>query len=140
MNEPLRGKLKPLREDPATADKVEVRLDKQCYCCEDTGIIVFPEWILEDPKTWDPPLLCKRCSAAVKIYGETIHKFDQRATREICNQIHEWNREQWITSIKLWQQQKQSPKAQEVAEQIKAISDGKKMSQNPPRDPKDIEF
>ncbi|MDJ0718260.1 MAG: hypothetical protein QNJ54_29210 [Prochloraceae cyanobacterium] len=71
----------------------------QCFCCHDFGYVqaslvrlIVPDY---DPDK-DLIPICQRCEANERWeHPDVIPSFDRRFTREICEQLHEYDRANW---------------------------------------------
>ena len=71
----------------------------QCFCCHDFGYVqaslvrlIVPDY---DPDK-DLIPICQRCEANERWeHPDVIPSFDQRFTREICEQLHQYDRANW---------------------------------------------
>lgn len=87
----------------------------KCFCCHDTGIIngnlvrlVIPDYkALSDKRP-----LCQRCDISDRYHSDDLPEYiaashDYRFTREICDQLNQFEKENWDNTLKLWHEKRQ---------------------------------
>jgi hypothetical protein len=99
----------------------------RCYCCQDTGIIRprLATLVIEgyDPSKDKIPV-CQNQGCS-EVLGESInHCLDTRLKEDICQQLDQYERENWRKTLIYWQKQRQLIKEQ----QAKTIELSQKMS------------
>lgn len=116
-------KLQRLRHPKSIQQEKQIyRPSWRCHCCRDSGLIVWPEKVIENyQELEDLPVLCNRpgCFAASpwRRMG-----FDERVSPEICQLLHEFSVKDWSITVK-----KQWNKAKQIAEQITHLSQTKSL-------------
>lgn len=97
----------PLRTEKELGADSEIFFPSwHCFCCEDSGRIspTLAKLVIPSYDDWhDKPVACQRCDAIDCRAGEHSDQYDQRFTREICDQLAEYERKNWMQTVKAQQ-------------------------------------
>jgi hypothetical protein len=111
------SKLPPLQVETSTIDRVTGQLPGwKCYCCQDTGLVIRAERLVQDFDHLSVPLICKGCYAAADRFGdEALRRLDNRAPRNECQRLHDEAYEGWLSGIQNQHCSQSQPAAASVA-------------------------
>ena len=68
----------------------------RCFCCQDSGLVVDPDWIIEryDPRL-DPAALCQKLGCTVGSHFVDRGIVDERFSPALCSQLDAIKRKDW---------------------------------------------